>query len=58
MGSQYHPYGKLASSMRDRKPGEVGNSDLTRVAEEVGEGTLNTRRDSSSEAVVSLGQGK
>ena len=61
--SQYHPYGKLASSMRDRKPGEVGNSDLTRVAEEVGEGTLNTRRDSSSElkrrsAVVSLGQGK
>ena len=39
-GSQYHPYGKLASNMRDRKPSEVGNYDLTRVAEEVEEGTL------------------
>ena len=49
--------------MRDRKPSEVGNYDLTRVAEEVEEGTLNTGRDNSSElerslAVVSLGQGK
>ena len=62
-GSQYHPYGKLASNMRDRKPSEVGNYDLTRVAEEVEEGTLNTGRDNSSELkrripVVSLGQGK
>ena len=49
--------------MRDRKPSEVGNYDLTRVAEEVEEGTLNTGRDNSSELkrripVVSLGQGK
>ena len=48
-GSHYHPYGKLASSMRDRKPSEVGNYDLTRAAEEVEEGTLNTGRDNSSE---------
>ena len=49
--------------MCDRKPSEVGNYDLTRVAEEVEEGTLNTGRDNSSELkrripVVSLGQGK
>ena len=49
--------------MRDRKSSEVGNYDLTRVAEEVEEGTLNTGRDNSSELkrripVVSLGQGK
>ena len=49
--------------MRDRKPSEVGNYDLTRVAEEVEEGTLNTGRDNSSQLkrripVVSLGQGK
>ena len=49
--------------MRDRNPSEVGNYDLTRVAEEVEEGTLNTGRDNSSELkrripVVSLGQGK
>ena len=37
-GSHYHPYGKLASSMRDRKPSEVGNYDLTRVVEEDGGG--------------------
>ena len=62
-GSQYVPYGKLASNMRDRKPSEAGNHDLTRVAEEVEGGTLNTGRDNGSEpkrslAVVSLGQGK
>ena len=49
--------------MRDRKSSEVGNCDLTRLAEEVEKGTLNTRRDNGSEpkrrlAVVSLGQGK
>ena len=37
-GSQHHPYGKLPSNMRDRKPSEVGNCDLTRVAEKVEEG--------------------
>ena len=37
-GSQYVPYGKLASNMRDRKPSEAGNHDLTRVAEEVRRG--------------------
>ena len=39
-GSHYHPYGKLASSMRDRKPSEVGNYDLTRAVEEDEEGAL------------------
>ena len=34
-GSQYVPYGKLASNMRDRKPSEGGNYDLTRTVEEV-----------------------
>ena len=48
-GSQHHPYGKLPSDMRDRKPSEVGNCDLTRVAEKGEEGILNTGRDSSSE---------
>ena len=62
-GSQYHLYGKLVSNTRDRKPSEVGNCDLTRLAEEVEKGTLNTGRDNGSEpkrrlAVVSLGQGK
>ena len=62
-GSQSHPYRKLASNMRNWKPSEVGNYDLT-VAEGLGlGGTLNTGRDNSSElerspAVVSLGQGK
>ena len=49
--------------MRDRKPSEAGNHDLTRVAEEVEGGTLNTGRDNSSElkrmpGVVQLGKGK
>ena len=48
-GSQYHLYGKLVSNTRDRKPSEVGNCDLTRVAEKGEEGILNTGRDSSSE---------
>ena len=48
-GSQHHPYSKLPSDMRDRKPSEVGNCDLTRVAEKGEEGILNTGRDSSSE---------
>ena len=33
--SQYRFYGKLASNMRDRKPSEGGNYDLTRAVEEV-----------------------
>ena len=62
-GSQYHLYGKLVSNTRDWKASEAGNCDLTRLAEEVEKGTLNTRRDNGSEprrrpAVVSLGQGK
>ena len=49
VGSQYYPYGKLASNMRDRKPSEGG--------------ALNTRRDDRPEpkrrpSVVQLGQGK
>ena len=49
--------------MRDRKLSEVGNYDLTRVAEDVEGGTLNAGRDDSSEpkrrpGVVQLGQGK
>ena len=48
MGSQYHPYDKLASNMRDWKLSEVGNYDLTWAAEEVEEGMLNTGRDDSS----------
>ena len=34
-GSQHHPYGKLPSNIRDRKPSEGGNYDLTRAVEEV-----------------------
>ena len=49
MGSQYHPYDKLASNMRDWKLSEVGNYDLTWAAEEVEGGMLNTGRDDSSE---------
>ena len=49
VGSHHYPYGKLASIIRDRKPSEVGNCDLTRVAEKGEEGILNTGRDSSSE---------
>ena len=60
-GSQHHPYGKLPSNIRDWKPSEVGNCDLTRVVEKVEGGTLNTGRDNSSElkrspANVSPGQ--
>ena len=40
MGSRYYPYGELASTMRDRKPSEVGNYDLTRAVEEDEEGAL------------------
>ena len=63
MGSQYHPYDKLASNMRDWKLSEVGNYDLTWAAEEVEGGMLNTGRDDSSKpkrrpSVVQLGQGK
>ena len=33
--SQYRFYGKVESNMRDRKPSEGGNYDLTRAVEEV-----------------------
>ena len=49
VGSQYHPYSRSASNMRDRKLSEVGNYDLTRVAEEDEGGTLNAGRDDGSE---------
>lgn len=64
-GSVYGPYAK----MRDRKPSEAANNDLTRVAEEVEEGTLNAGREGSNgsasaaevkrrQAAVQLGKGK
>ena len=58
--SQYHPYGKLASNMRDRKLSELGT--LVWWGRQEG-GTLNTGRDDSSKpkrrpSVVQLGQGK
>ena len=53
----------MGSNIRDRKPSEAGNLDLTRVAEKVEEGTLNTGRDNSSDlkrrpSVVQLGKSK
>ena len=49
--------------MRDWKPSEVGNYDLTRAVEEDGGGGSGSGRNNSVEperrpAVVSLGQGK
>ena len=60
VGSQYHPYDKLAPNMRDWKLSEVGNYDLTWAADKVEGGMLNTGRDDSSKpkrrlSVVQLG---
>ena len=53
VGSQYYPYDELASTMRDRKPSEVGNYDLTRAVEEDEEGAL----DLEEIIVLSLREG-
>lgn len=54
---------KMAPSMRDRRPSEAAVIDLSRVAEEAEEGSLNAHGDDSLElkkrpAAIQLGKGK